>query len=71
MKKADFEEKAISPRTMTSHQICASSNEANFENLLKLTVDEFCEKFVIFAKNSLFGLINLCVTPRPLWGFKR
>ena len=32
---------------MTTEQVCSSEKEANFENLenlLKLTVDQFCEK---------------------------
>ena len=43
---------------MTSHQVCSSENEANFEsleNLLKLTVAKFCEKFLSFINSRIAG----------------
>ena len=43
---------------MTSHEVCSSKNEANFEsleNLLKLTVAKFCEKFQSFINSRIAG----------------
>ena len=43
---------------MMSHQVCSSKNEANFENsenLLKLTVAKFCEKFQSFINSRIAG----------------
>ena len=58
-KKSDFEKKPISLRIMTSHQTGSSQNDANFENienLLKLTIDKFCEKFLKFREQQIIFL---------------